>query len=82
MLVFGGTTVNENGDLEVLDDGGLYNPLADKWTTLPSTQLIPAIGKPQLVWSGNELIVWSGWQGGTAYTGKGAVLTLRPEYYQ
>ena len=34
-----------------------------------------------MVWTGTEIIAWSGWTGGATYSGRGAILTLDPSYY-
>lgn len=60
MIVWGGESDRGIGSLTVLDNGGIYDPATDSWTT------ITAIGAPLparchvSVWTGTEMIVFGG----------------------
>jgi hypothetical protein len=80
-IVFGGMEISAGPTFSYPGDGGIYDPATDTWTPIPvSPELVPA-GKIQIVWTGFEIIVWSGWTGGATYSSAGAVLTLDPSYY-
>jgi hypothetical protein len=43
--------------------GGLYDPVTDSWTTMPTRGapvVAPLYNPPPAVWAGSELIVWAG----------------------
>ena len=55
MIVWGG---NISGT--PLNNGGRYNPTANSWTALPTTNAPVARYSHTAVWTGNEMIVWGG----------------------
>lgn len=60
MLVWGG---NVDGNYEVRNDGGRYDPVTDTWG--PPMQTTGAPGPrncPAVVWTGSEMLVWGGWR--------------------
>ncbi len=80
-IVFGGMEISPGPTFSYPGDGGIYDPVTDDWTPIPApTDLDPA-GKIQIVWTGTEIIAWSGWTGGATYSDRGAILTLDPTYY-
>ncbi|WP_456375910.1 Kelch repeat-containing protein [Thiolapillus sp.] len=68
MLIWGGD--GWDGNTVYMQDGGRYNPITDSW------QAVSIAGAPSVrnmhtaVWSGNEMIVWGGWNG-SIYLGSG-----------
>jgi len=58
MVVFGG--LNSTGLLGLSDSGGIYDPVADAWTALPSAGLPEPRRFATAVWTGTEMIVWGG----------------------
>ncbi len=63
MLVWGG-----EGPMlgEFLGDGGRYNPLSDTWLSLAAAQSPEGRTAHQTTWSGNEMIIWGGFDGSSA----------------
>jgi len=54
-----------NGPSEALDTGGRYNPVTDAWTPTSTAGAVPtARTEHAAVWTGSEMIVWSGCTGG------------------
>jgi N-acetylneuraminic acid mutarotase len=68
MIVWGGNYTDE--DTEKLDNGGRYDPVADRWRALPDAPLT-ARDDPRAVWTGEEMIVWGG-RDEQQHTGDGA----------
>jgi N-acetylneuraminic acid mutarotase len=62
MIVWGGQP-GEPG-FHVLDTGGKYGPATDTWTTTSTTDAPSARAVHTAVWTGSEMIVWGGWDGG------------------
>jgi len=70
MVVWGGSTnTNSSNNLE---DGGLYDPVANSWTTMTSVGAPAARQQATAVWTGTEVIVWGGRDGNT-YLDDGAI---------
>jgi N-acetylneuraminic acid mutarotase len=59
MIVFGGDLRSVNNNQEATNTGGRYNPATDSWGST-STVNAPVKIDPQSVWTGTEMIVWSG----------------------
>jgi N-acetylneuraminic acid mutarotase len=55
MIVWGGLNSG------MLDTGGRYNPTTDTWTPTSTTGAPSRRGRHTVVWTGNEMIVWGGW---------------------
>ena len=55
MLVWGGTT-----GTAYLNDGGIYDPVANTWTLLPDTNAPSARMYHTAVWTGTKMIIWGG----------------------
>jgi hypothetical protein len=68
MIVWGGNRYSERRDK--LDSGGRYDPVADRWLSLPMSGLT-ARDDPRAVWTGSEMIVWGG-RDSFDHTGDGA----------
>lgn len=51
--------------IEPLDDGGMYDPAADRWTPIASDPLGPStrFGGPVVAWTGSEVVLWGGLTG-------------------
>ena len=68
MIVWGGVDESQGSESE-LDSGGRYDPLTDSWIA------ISRIGAPSgrtghsVAWTGNELIVWGGYDSGALASG-------------
>lgn len=58
MLIWGGQTYN--GTYTYHQDGGLYDPATDKWTPTSLNGAPAGRGWFGYVWTGSDLIVWSG----------------------
>lgn len=70
-LVWGGGTVNNSwSSFTFYQNGRLYDPFKDEWTDISSDG--PETMFPNVVWTGTEMIVWSGFDH-TGYTNKGAI---------
>lgn len=67
LIVWGG--VEDANESVLLKDGGRYDPATDSWTALSTAGAPSARYLVPGVWSGTELVVWSGWDGGNARTG-------------
>jgi len=59
MIVWGGGTL-VGSQLVLLDTGGRYNPLTDSWIATSTTNAPTARVQHSAVWTGTEMIVWSG----------------------
>ncbi len=55
MIIWGGG--NDSG---FLNTGGRYNPLANVWTAVPTTDAPTARSAHTAVWTGTEMIIWGG----------------------
>ena len=64
-LVWGGSTAVGSGPDVLRGDGAGYDPGIDRWRLLPPAPLPPTT-QATAVWSGGELIVWGGLDGGPA----------------
>src|SRR5881397_88589 len=66
MIVWGG----EGNDANPLNTGGRYNPSTDTWNTTSSGPNVPVARYwHTAVWTGTEMIVWGGFNGGSLNTG-------------
>jgi hypothetical protein len=75
MLVFGGEDLVQNGEYytpALIDGGGSYDPDTDQWTTLPTEGAPSARQWHAAVWTGTEMIIWGGYDGGGPLLGDGA----------
>lgn len=60
MIVWGGSRVNPGIGTEYLNDGAAFNPTTNTWTTLPVLNAPADRAYAEAVWTGTEMIVWSG----------------------
>ncbi len=63
MIVWGGETWDETGSppyYTVLDNGGVYDPVEDRWTATPTDGAPSPRMEHVAVWTGNEMVVWGG----------------------
>ncbi|KAA3638103.1 MAG: hypothetical protein DWP95_13315 [Proteobacteria bacterium] len=69
MIVWGGYDANNNGS--IINTGGRYDPLSDSWTAIGTGDVsVPsARSNHAAVWSGHEMIIWGGYDGGYTNTG-------------
>ena len=70
MIIWGGAYFDPSTFASVpFNTGGRYNPGADTWTATDLTSSPDARYTHTAVWTGNEMIVWGGFGGGTLNTG-------------
>ena len=61
MIIWGGVSNGPTSDLtRYLNTGARYDPLLNSWTTVASTGAPSARANHTAVWTGKEMIVWSG----------------------
>src|SRR5258708_26624099 len=70
MIVWGGSSFGVP-----LQSGGRYDPSTDLWTATSITSFPSARYAHTAVWSGSEMIVWGGWDGGRNYDNAGGRYT-------
>jgi N-acetylneuraminic acid mutarotase len=58
MIIWGGSTYN--GGNVYFNTGGRYNPGTDSWAATNFTNAPSARGGHTVVWTGNEMIIWGG----------------------
>ncbi|HKQ63009.1 MAG TPA: thrombospondin type 3 repeat-containing protein [Candidatus Polarisedimenticolaceae bacterium] len=63
VIVWGGETVGPSRDVG-FDTGGRYDPLVDAWTPTATNAAPEGRRNHTAVWTGNEMIVWGGGNGG------------------
>jgi len=62
MIIWGG----ESGEgINNLNDGGRYDPSADSWTAVNAAGATTEREEHTAVWTGSEMIVWGGYNGGS-----------------
>jgi N-acetylneuraminic acid mutarotase len=61
MIIWGG--IRFGGDSRQLSDGARYNPATDTWTPVSNVNAPSARSLHTAVWTGTEMIVWSGASG-------------------
>jgi N-acetylneuraminic acid mutarotase len=67
MIVWGGTIVRGGfTDDKPLNDGYAYNPVAQSWSKISSTNAPLKRDKHTAVWTGKEMIIWGGFYGNKA----------------
>ena len=54
----------------LLNTGGRYNPSTDTWIATSTTNAPTARDSHTAVWTGGEMIVWGGYDGGRLNTGR------------
>ena len=64
MIVWGG-----EGNPNLLNTGGRYNPNTDTWTATSITHAPSARTQHATVWTGSEMIIWGGYDGQATNTG-------------
>jgi N-acetylneuraminic acid mutarotase len=67
MFVWGGAytnrTINLTNYVFYTNSGALYSPATDKWTPISSIGAPTVRGGPAAVWTGNQVILWGGYDG-------------------
>lgn len=58
MLIWGGSTVKGTGG--ETNTGGRYDPIADSWTPMSTTNAPSGLKEHTAIWTGEEMIVWGG----------------------
>jgi hypothetical protein len=74
VIVWGGTDI-VGRELEATAGGALYDPAADAWTPMAADSAPSPRERAAAVWTGSELIVWGGFDGGADPRGDGARFT-------
>lgn len=64
MLIWGG--YNFPWDNTYTNTGGAYNPVTDSWTTMPLNNAPTARKAHVAVWTGDQMIIWGGWDGASS----------------
>lgn len=68
LIVWGGYTIVA-GLLQYTNTGGRYDPAIDNWVPVSTTGAPSARGEHRAIWTGTEMIVWGGTDGGRLNTG-------------
>jgi hypothetical protein len=71
LIVWGGYVFDGSGNKTPRDGGFAFDAASSTWTELPASPL-DARAAAGSVWTGSELVVWGGWDGGTGVFGDGA----------
>ena len=66
MIIWGGRV---NSSVDVLGDGGIYDPVTDTWTPIATTNAPSARYLHTAIWTGSKMIVWGGWSPSCFYLG-------------
>jgi N-acetylneuraminic acid mutarotase len=74
MIVWGGYFFDHNGG-HYLDTGGRYNPNTDSWAATSTANAPPTRTYHTAVWTGNEVIIWGGYDAITPYLNSGGRYT-------
>ncbi|MCX6879577.1 MAG: galactose oxidase [Verrucomicrobia bacterium] len=69
MIVWGG--VGNSGYLNYLNDGGRYDPTANRWSAVATTGSPSVRTGHTAVWTGSEMIVWGGRDGSSSFNDGG-----------
>jgi N-acetylneuraminic acid mutarotase len=85
MIVFGGYNHQVSNADPLLDDGAIYHLCSDTWTSMSTAGVPHAITdtvaqRPAGVWTGSELLVWGGFQSGTAGYEEGEEVSFATRY--
>ncbi len=70
MLIWGGSNIHNGGPL---NDGGVYDPADNSWTTITPLNVQITTADHTTVWTGTKMIVWVG------ETGNNTAWTYNPE---
>jgi hypothetical protein len=76
LLVWGGYVFDGSGDKTPRGDGFAFDAASRTWSELPASPLDPR-ARAASAWTGSELLVWGGWDGGTSVFGDGAAYDPR-----
>jgi hypothetical protein len=71
LIVWGGYVFDGSGNKTPRDGGFTFDAASSTWTELPASPL-DARAAAGSVWTGSELVIWGGWDGGTGVFGDGA----------
>jgi hypothetical protein len=71
LIVWGGYIFEGSGDKSPRSDGFVFDAASRTWADLPPSPLA-ARAAAGSVWTGTELVIWGGWDGGTGVLGDGA----------
>jgi N-acetylneuraminic acid mutarotase len=68
MIILGGFYFNQSGLWVACNDGGQYDPIADRWLPLSAAVAPAARTGHSAVWTGDAMLVWGGHNGGNPTT--------------
>ncbi len=60
MVLWGGAQMRSDGPPTMRSDGALYDPIADRWTSMTSVGAPLPRWLQSAVWTGKEMLVWGG----------------------
>src|SRR5205814_678772 len=66
VIIWGGSYQN-NFTTNYFNDGGRYNPAANTWMAVTTTGAPAGRELHTAVWTGSEMIVWSGYRNGRSF---------------
>ena len=69
MIVWGGFGFDSNN---VVHTGGIYDPSSNTWTPISTIDAPAARTRHSAVWTGTEMLIWGGTNGGSTYFNDGA----------
>jgi N-acetylneuraminic acid mutarotase len=70
MIVWGGLYYSQGNIIHYLNTGGRYSPDSNSWTTTSINNAPTARYGHTAVWTGSQMIVWGGFDGGYSNTGE------------
>jgi hypothetical protein len=76
LLIWGGYVFDGSGNKTPRGDGYVFDAASRTWSGLPASPLDPR-ARAASAWTGAELLVWGGWDGGTGLFGDGAAYNPR-----
>ena len=69
MVIWGGTTSAAAGNSDYINSGSRYYAATNTWTGLTMQNAPSARSHPAAVWTGTEMVIWGGTNGGPLATG-------------
>ena len=72
MIIWGGWVWGAGGTTRVVNDGARYNPKTDTWFAIATNGAPIKRQNHKAIWTGTEMIIWGGDDGGSVYMGDGA----------
>ncbi len=72
MIIWGGVGLDGFGRSQILNTGGLYDPVSNSWKQTSTIAAPSPRYAHTAVWTGAEMIVWGGWGDGLVRLGTGS----------